>query len=177
MQYNVGDYLVHENSGVCQISDISDMEFAGKGSMRTYYVMTPIYKSSSQVFMPVDGTKVRLREVTAKEEFEKLLDNVDALEVIIEPNDRQRVEVFKNVMADFTPNSIARVVKTVLIRKWIRIAAGKKVMAQDEKMLSIAGKKLYEEMAFSLGIDISEAQARFEEQVSKHSDEAIAALL
>ena len=80
-------------------------------------------------------------------------------------------------MADFTPNSVARVVKTVLIRKWIRIASGKKVMAQDEKMLSIAGKKLYEEMAFSLGIDISEAQARFEEQVSKHSDEAIAALL
>ena len=42
MDYQVGDYLVHEGSGVCQIEDIDDMELMGKGSRKTYYCMSPV---------------------------------------------------------------------------------------------------------------------------------------
>ena len=76
-------------------------------------------------------------------------------------------------MAEFTPESMARVVKTVLIRKWNRIAAGKKVMAMDEKILNLAGRKLYEEMAFAMEKDIPYAQKLFEDAVKSHSDNTI----
>ncbi|MCR5581968.1 MAG: CarD family transcriptional regulator [Pseudobutyrivibrio sp.] len=165
MDYQVGDYLVHEGSGVCQIEDIDDMELMGKGSRKTYYCMSPVFKAGAKVFTPIVGSTVRLRPVAKLEAFTTILDNIDKLECIEENNDRALQEKFKEVMSEFTPESMARVVKTVLIRKWQRIAAGKKVMALDEKTLSVAGRKLYEEMAFAMHKDIPYAQHLFEEAV------------
>ena len=76
-------------------------------------------------------------------------------------------------MSEFTPEALAKVVKTVLIRKWQRINSGKKVMAVDEKILSVAGRKLYEEMAFSMGTDIAKAQHLFENAVKLHSTNSL----
>ncbi len=173
MGYQVGDYLVHEGSGVCQIEDIDDMELMGKGSRKTYYCMSPVFKAGAKVFTPIEGSTVRLRPVADVEAFTRILDNINDIECIEEQNDRALQEKFKEVMGEFTPESMARVVKTVLIRKWQRIAAGKKVMALDEKTLNVAGRKLYEEMAFSMGKDIAYAQQLFEEAVKSQTSEVL----
>lgn len=169
MDYKVGDYLVHENSGVCQITDIEDMELMGKGSRKTYYCMTPVFKASAKVFTPVDGSNAKLRPVATADEFSAILNSIDNVVIIEEPNDRVRQDIFKETIAEFTPEALSKVVKTVLIRKWSRIAEGKKVMAQDEKVLSVAGKKLYEEMAFAMNTDINTVQQLFEEKVKDTS--------
>ena len=173
MEYQVGDYLVHEGSGVCQIEDIDDMELMGKGSRKTYYCMSPVFKAGAKVFTPITGSTVRLRPVAEAETFTKILENIDDIKCIEEPNERVLQERFKEVMSEFTPEAMASVVKTVLIRKWQRIAAGKKVMAIDEKVLSLAGRKLYEEMAFSMGKDVSAARDLFENTVKEHSSQIV----
>ncbi len=173
MEYQVGDYLVHEASGVCQIEDIDDMELMGKGSRKTYYYMAPVFKAGAKVFTPIIGSTVKLRPVAEEARFARILDNIEDLECIEEPNDRMLQEKFKEVMGEFTPEALARVVKTVLIRKWQRLESGKKVMALDEKTLSVAGRKLYEEMAFSMHKDIPYVQHLFEDAVKLHSSKNI----
>lgn len=173
MDYQVGDYLVHEGSGVCQIEDIDDMELMGKGSRKTYYCMSPVFKAGAKVFTPIVGSTIRLRPVAELDVFTRILDGIDNITCIEESNERALQEKFKEVMAEFTPESMARVVKTVLIRKWNRIAAGKKVMAMDEKILNLAGRKLYEEMAFAMGKDVPYAQKLFEDAVKSHSENTI----
>ncbi|MBQ5426141.1 MAG: CarD family transcriptional regulator [Pseudobutyrivibrio sp.] len=170
MDYQVGDYLVHEGSGVCQIEDIDDMELMGKGSRKTYYCMSPVFKAGAKVFTPIVGSTVRLRPVAGLDTFTRILDNIDDIKCIEGANERALQDKFKEVMAEFTPESMASVVKTVLIRKWNRIAAGKKVMAMDEKILNLAGRKLYEEMAFAMGKDVQYAQHLFEDAVKSHQD-------
>ncbi len=172
MEYKVGDFLVHEGSGVCQIEDIDDMELMGKGSKKTYYCMSPVFKAGAKVFTPIDGSTVRLRPVAEEARFTKILDTLDDIECIEEPNDRMLQEKFKEVMSEFTPEALARVVKTVLVRKWQRIAAGKKVMALDEKIFAVAGRKLFEEMAFAMGKDIPSVQNLFEERLKQHSSDS-----
>ncbi|MBR1622882.1 MAG: CarD family transcriptional regulator, partial [Pseudobutyrivibrio sp.] len=125
MDYQVGDYLVHEGSGVCQIEDIDDMELMGKGSRKTYYCMSPVFKAGAKVFTPIVGSTIRLRPVAGLDVFTRILDNIDSITCIEESNERALQEKIKEVMAEFTPESMARVVKTVLIRKWNRLAAGK----------------------------------------------------
>ena len=169
MDYQVGDYLVHEGSGVCQIEDIDDMELMGKGSRKTYYCMSPVFKAGAKVFTPIVGSTIRLRPVAGLDVFTRILDNIDSITCIEESNERALQEKIKEVMAEFTPESMARVVKTVLIRKWNRLAAGKKVMAMDEKILNLAGRKLYEEMAFAMNKDVSYAQQLFEAAVKAES--------
>ena len=173
MEYHVGDYLVHEGSGVCQIEDIDDMELMGKGSRKTYYCMSPVFKAGAKVFTPTIGSTVRLRPVATAETFTRILENIDDIKCIEGTNERALQEKFKEVMAEFTPEAMASVVKTVLIRKWQRIGAGKKVMAVDEKVLNMAGRKLYEEMAFSMGKDISFVQSLFEDTVKAHSSDVL----
>ena len=170
MDYQVGDYLVHEGSGVCQIEDIDDMELMGKGSRKTYYCMSPVFKAGAKVFTPIVGSTVRLRPVAGLDTFTRILDNIDDIKCIEGASERALQDKFKEVMAEFTPESMASVVKTVLIRKWNRIAAGKKVMAMDEKILNLAGRKLYEEMAFAMGKDVQYAQHLFEDAVKSHQD-------
>ena len=160
-KYEIGDYLMHESSGVCQVAEITEMALSGKGSEKMYYSLVPVFQKGSQVFTPIDGAKVRLRDVTSREDIEALLVKVPDLDVIWEDNDRARAEKFKEHMALFEPEELARVVKTVHIRKEIRIRAGKKVMSSDEKVLAVAGKKLFEEMAFALNEDLLEAEKLF----------------
>ena len=173
MDYRVGDFLVHEGSGVCKIEDIDDMELMGKGSRKTYYCMSPVFKAGAKVFTPIDGSTVRLRPVADVARFTKILDTIDEIECIVEPNDRMLQDKFKEVMSEFTPEAMARVVKTVLVRKWQRIASGKKVMALDEKILNVAGRKLFEEMAFAMDKDVPFVQNLFEEALKQHTTNSV----
>ena len=160
-EYKVGDYLVHETNGVCVVDEIQTMALAGKGSEQLYYVLSPVYSSKSQVVTPVQSTKARVRDVKPKEELEQLYDTVLDLEVIDVDNDRKRGEAYKEKIACFEPIELARVVKTVYTRRLYRLKDGKKVMAQDEKMLDIAGRKLFEEMAFSFDEEVDEVRDKF----------------
>ncbi|MCF0128351.1 MAG: CarD family transcriptional regulator [Pseudobutyrivibrio sp.] len=170
MKYKVGDYLVHETSGICRIEDIDDLELMGKGSLKTYYVMSAVFKPSAKVFTPVEGSSVRLRQIASQTEITELLDSIKDIPVIKEPNDRLRQELFKETLSEFTLSSLAIIVKTVLLRKSARVSMGKKVMASDEKTLALAGRKLYEEMAFSLNKDLDEVQHIFEDKVKEYSN-------
>ena len=160
-EYKVGDHLVHETNGVCTVDEIKEMALAGRGSEKLYYILAPVYHSKSQVVTPVQSDKVRVRDVKPKEELEKLYDEVLELDLIEADNDRQRGEKYKEKISCFEPIELARIVKTVYTRRLLRIKEGKKVMAQDEKMLDIAGKKLFEEMAFSFDEDIEDVKDKF----------------
>ncbi len=157
---------MHESAGVCQVAAIEEMALQGRGSEKMYYLLQPVFQDGSQVITPIEGAKVRIRDVKSKEEIQELLNHVEELEVIHEKNDRIRQEKFKEEIALFDPEPLAGVVKTVYLRKQMRIAAGKKVMSSDEKVLQVAGKKLFEEMAFALDQKMSEVQTTFYENLT-----------
>ncbi len=93
--------------------------------------------------------------------MEQLIDHVPDLEIVEEENNKVRTELFRDMMNQFDPTVLATVVKTVYIRKQRRIAAGKKVMSSDEKVMAVAGKKLFEEMAFALQEERSHVEEMF----------------
>lgn len=159
-EYKVGEYLVHESNGVCRVCEISEQALQGKGSEKLYYSLEPVFSRGSRILTPVD-TKVRIRDVTSVEEFDALLRRVPDLEMIVEENSRVRAEIYKAQLSLFDNDALARVIKTVYLRKVQRIASGKKVMSSDEKVLQIAGKKLFEEMAFARKCEVAEAEDMF----------------
>ncbi|MBO6214486.1 MAG: CarD family transcriptional regulator [Lachnospiraceae bacterium] len=159
-KYSVGDYLMHENSGVCEVVEISEKALAGRGSEQLYYSLVPVFQKSSKVFTPVEA-KVRIRDVKSKKDMQALLEQVPEIEIVEEENNKIRAEIFKEMIDSFDPTVLAKVVKTVYIRKKRRIAAGKKVMSSDERVMQVAGKKLFEEMAFALQKGREEVEAAF----------------
>lgn len=172
-QYKVGDYLMHEGSGVCQVKEIRTMALQGKGSEKDYYVLTPVFQKDSQIITPVNGSRQRIRDVKSPEEMNEIFEEVKDLDIIQERNDRVRAEKYKEAMAEFEPIELARVVKTVYERRLKRIAAGKKIMSQDERTLSVAGRKLFEEMAFSLQETMDEVENKFYDVLKKDVHEEL----
>ncbi len=160
-KHEVGDFLMHESAGVCRVAAVEELALQGRGSEKMYYSLEPVFQTGSHVITPVEGAKVRIRDVKSKKEIENLLSSLDELEFIDENNDRARAEKFKEEISHFDPRPLAGVVKTAYLRKHMRIASGKKVMSSDEKVLQNAGKKLFEEMAFALKTDLDTAADRF----------------
>jgi CarD family transcriptional regulator len=177
--YEIGEYLMHESAGVCQVAGIQEMALQGKGSEKLYYSLKPVYTNGSHVITPVDaveGTKIRIRDVKSAEEIEDLMEHLDDVEVIHEKNDRVRQELFKEQIALFDPRSLAGVVKTAYLRKMGRIASGKEVMSSDEKILQSAGKKLFQEMAFALDEEPTQIEDAFFEGLTAAKEEYVASL-
>ncbi|MBR1628211.1 MAG: CarD family transcriptional regulator [Lachnospiraceae bacterium] len=171
-RYEVGDYIVHESSGVCRVVEICEKALQGRGSEKLYYSLEPVFSKGTRLTTPVD-TKVRIRDVFPPEEFEELLNRVPTYPVLHEENARARTEMFKEEIAKFDIDALGTVLKTVYLRKEKRIAEGKKVMASDEKIMNIASKKLFEEMAFSMDVSMEEIADRFYERIIPERDEMI----
>ena len=60
--YQIGDYLVHESIGVCEVSDICEMALSGKDSKKMYYVLIPYGDKRGRTFTPINSEKVRMRD-------------------------------------------------------------------------------------------------------------------
>lgn len=168
-RYEVGDFIVHETSGVCRVVEICEKALGGRGSEKLYYSLEPVFSRGTMLTTPVD-TKVRIRDVIPPEDFEDLLERVPSFPFLQEENTRARTELFKEEIAKFDIDALATVLKTVYLRKEMRIAEGKKVMASDEKIISIASKKLFEEMAFSMNVSMEEIAKRFYERIIPERD-------
>ena len=159
--YKVGDYLMHETSGVCQVKEISEKALHGKGSEKMYYSLEPIFeKGKATVITPVDSNS-RIRDVKSSDEFEELLDEVSGIDVIHEEGNRARTEKFKEKMSLFDPKPLASVVKSIYLHQKQRIAAGKKPMSSDERVMEVAGQRLFEEMAFAMKSDMDTVKKAF----------------
>ena len=173
--YKVGEYLIHERSGVCQVAEIVEKALQGKGTEKLYYSLQPIYENSSHILTPVDS-KVRIRNVKSKLEMEQLLEQLPDLEFIDESNPRVIAEKFKEKIAQFDPYILATVVKSIYLRKQMRMAAGKKAMSSDEKIMQNAGKRLFEEMAFAMDSDVETIEKRFYKRLTEEKDKCIKGL-
>ncbi|MBQ9438392.1 MAG: CarD family transcriptional regulator [Lachnospiraceae bacterium] len=163
--YEVGEFVVHEGSGVCKIEEISEMALSGRGSEKIYYVMTPYYEKGSRVVTPVESTNVRMRPVMTKGEVETLISEMPEVEEIIEDNDKQRLLKYKEAIQAFEPVELVRIIKTVYKGKKRRLDAGKKILMGDERYTQIAQKKLYEEIAFAMEMDVKDVEGMINEKI------------
>ena len=164
--YEIGSYIMHENSGVCCVRAIEERCLSGKGSERMYYVLEPVFQNGSQVITPVDGAKQRIRDVIGKDEVQRILAQIRDLTILDAPNERMLAECYRECIATFEPMELARIVKTVFVRKRQRMESGKKMMSQDEKALNVAGKKLYEEMAFAMDLPVETIEQQITEKLA-----------
>ena len=165
--YQVGEFVVHEGSGICKIAEISEMALAGKGSEQDYYILTPYYEKGSRVMTPVENTKVRMRPVMSKKEVEALIEKMPEVAEIREDNDKQRVQKYKESLAAFEPEELVRIIKTVYNGKKRRISAGKKILMGDEKYIQIAEKRLYEEIAFAMEMEVKDVEQMISDRIEK----------
>ena len=59
--FEIGEYVVCGNNGVCQIKEITTLSMSGVDKNRKYYILKPVYSENSTVYVPVDALHSSMR--------------------------------------------------------------------------------------------------------------------
>lgn len=156
--FDVGEYIVYGQNGICRIEDITHPDISGYDDDRLYYVLIPERSRESRLFCPTDNTKVVLRKIVSAKEAMEAIGEAESMEPLQVVNDRMRDECYKNVMKSCELKQWIQIIKTLLIRKKEREAAGKKITATDERYLNAAQEVLFTEVAIATGKDRNEVK-------------------
>ncbi len=149
--FKKGDVFIYGTSGVCRIEDICIKDL---GMMKKeYYILRPVYDERSILYIPTDSEKlaVRAKTLLTEKEVYEIADNVsEKYEWVID--DKQRNEVFKNILEEGKSLDMAKLIYTLHCRKKELAQKSKKLRGADENILQRAEKLLYEEFAYVLGV-------------------------
>ena len=162
--FEVGDFVVHGNSGVCRVDAVQTMDGIGADRQRVYYTLVPLYTSGSKLFVPTDSKKVIIRSVMTKKDVKKLMDEWNEIETLRVENDKNREEVYKEALRSCDSRQWVRLIKTSYQRNQTRIEKGKKATTSDERYL---------QLAIPLEMSRGEAEAYFVAKVRKNAKEAV----
>lgn len=165
--FEVGDYVVHGNSGVCRVEAVQPMEGIGSDCERIYYTLVPLYSTGSRLFVPTDSKKVVTRAVMTKKEVKKLLEEWDEIDTLWVDNDKKREEIYKEALRSCDCRQWVKLIKTSYQRNQSRLKHGKKATTSDERYLHMAEDSLFGELAIPLGMTRGEAEDYFIEKIRR----------
>lgn len=164
--FQIGEYVIYEGKGVCEVTDVVDAPFPGMSRDKKYYLMQPVYTKGSQIYTSVDNDKVVMRKVLAREEADALVNMIPEIPTIDELNERERENLIKEAIRTHNCQELVKVIKTVYLRRRDRLDNGKKVLASDERFMQSAEKNLYEELGFALSMEPKDVAAYIAEKIN-----------
>lgn len=145
------DEIVMYGADLCKIEAIEEQSFFPGQAARPYYILRPIAKSESTVYLPCDQGERKLRPVMTAGEITDLRSRTDGkrLEWI---EDRQlRNRAYTQILQQGDPEQILLLIHCLSSKKEELTAAGKKLSASDEKILASAEKMVDDEFSYVMG--------------------------
>ena len=143
--FRKGDTIVYATTGVCVIDDIREQ--ACTGEVHTYYVLQPVFDSSSKVFAPVGTSEQKMRAVLTAGEADELVRALPDAPADWIDNDTRRKETFSAMLRSGDRSELVRLVKTLHLHRLELQQCGRKFHLADERMLRDAERVLFEELA------------------------------
>lgn len=150
--FEIGEYVVCGNNGVCQIKDITSLSIGGIDKNRKYYILKPVYAGTSTIYIPVDTLKSSMRKVISREEADDLVSSIPMIQVIPVNDEKTAESLYRECMQSNNCTEWIRLWKTLYFRKEKRLEKGHKVTAVDGKYIKLAEDNLCGELAIVLGI-------------------------
>ncbi|MDR0859309.1 MAG: hypothetical protein LBN97_09800 [Oscillospiraceae bacterium] len=155
--YSVGEMVFYENTGICQISDITDKKTEETGENQLYYVLKPLYVDYT-ISVPVGSGNVFMRPIISKNEAERLIDSIPAIKV--KPKKYTAVgELDKYYKSYFTSHKCEDLLELTVSINAKKVQSEKKkrwLGVIDEKYKRKAEDMLFGELAAALEIERSE---------------------
>lgn len=150
--YQLGDRVMYSTTGVCEIVEIKKQKVLDMDM--EYYVLNPLYQKNSTIMAPVKNADNLMRELTQKDEVDKILSSMDSIEIQWIEDDKQRAEHFRDRIKTREVVEWMKVIKNILIQQQQRQSEGRRLRQSDENVLKTVQKLVNEEFATSLCIDI-----------------------
>lgn len=111
--YEIGQYIIYGENGVCTVDAIGPLSMRGSDKDRIYYTLSP-YVGTGTFYAPVD-TKVFMRPVMSREEAKKFLEKVKDIKPAVCQDIRfTHVDAFyKELFQEHTCEALAALLKGI----------------------------------------------------------------
>ncbi|NLJ89367.1 MAG: CarD family transcriptional regulator [Clostridiales bacterium] len=156
--FEIGDYIIYGNNGVCKVVDIGPIQLDNSKSSKLYYTLEPIFENGSKVYTPVGNKKVLMRPVISEEEAIDLIDSIPDIEYDSELTGKEREQKMKESLKSIDTEEWIKILKALYHTKEERLADGKSLTSSDEKYLKATQEWLYGELSVSLDKSIEEIE-------------------
>ncbi len=157
--FKVDDVVLYGSEGVCRITEITDKNF-GRGPEK-YYVLKPVYKALSTVFVPAGNEALvsRMHSVLSRDEVNRFIDGLPNEKLPWIEDENERKAKYKEILDSGDRCGLACVIGTIFHRRKALQASGKKLHLCDERAFKDAEKMLYDEFAYVLNISPDDVPA------------------
>ncbi len=165
--FELGDYIIYANTGVCRIEDICIPDCSSSQN-KLYYKLKPAFKPEI-VFIPVDSA-VYMRKVLSKKEALDFIDSIPEIEEDESAEDLSNKSLqmhYKEFLNSHECITLVRLIKTIRAKEKHLAEKGKKLIKTDMDFLQKAKDVLYGELSVSLGIPVEEVATFIEERVGQ----------
>lgn len=149
--FEIGDFVVKANNGICRIDDIGYLDIASANKKRLYFYLVPLEDNNTKLYVPVDKKDNGIRKVVTEEEAWKLIDEIPEIEEAWITDDKLREQKYKETIQSCDLEKLISIIKNMYNRKQKRTAMGKKNTSIDEHFFRVAENNLYTELAFAIG--------------------------
>ncbi|MBQ8790123.1 MAG: hypothetical protein IJZ51_02295 [Ruminiclostridium sp.] len=165
MGYSIGEHVVYGHSGVCRIEEIATREFDGK--KQDYYLLRPVAHNNATVFVPCDNEKLvsAMRYPISSDEIDRLLTEIDGVDIEWIEDKRERPAFFKSVMQSGDRKQILKVIRCIYIKKQALMNSNRSLPSTDEKILQELERMINDEFSYSLGIGIDEVSGYIADKI------------
>lgn len=150
--FQIGDKILYGSVGVCEIKEICAKDFGGKSS--DYYVLIPIYKEQSTVYVPVDSEALceKMRALHTKEELNAIFESLHDEEIVWDDNKYTRREAFNGILEKGSLTALFSLYRVLDLHNKELCEKGKKLHVFDERIFGDAEKLIREEVSVVLDI-------------------------
>ena len=158
IQFEVGQYVVSGNNGICVVDSIEPMSFAAEMPKEMYYVLRQNRNRATCFFVPLKNESLtsKMREPMQKEDIEDMLMGLSDEDVKWVADRRNRVEYFKSILHEGVNEKLLNMIICIYEQRRKLIHNGKKLSVTDSTTLKSAEKLVEEEFGWVLGIDSEE---------------------
>ena len=162
---HIGDYVVSSVNGICKIEE--EVERSWSGENRLYFALIPIKEKESKIYIPVENAEQRVRKAMTQEEAREFIGKLKSTQEIPVENEKMCEKEYKAAVYSGDPMQVARVIKTIYLRKQKRTALGKKATVIDDRYYRLAIHILHSELAYALGCNEENVESKIKELIDK----------
>lgn len=161
--FNVGEYVIYGSEGVCRVEAIGNPGIAGLDKNRTYYTLSPVYRSG-KIHTPIDTTII-MRNVVSRDYADRLIEKIKDISTDLDvPKDAKLASLYyRDLVRSYDCPKLLSVIKYVFKKQREFALIKRNLPAVDVKFSKMAEEMLYSEFAFVLGVDPKEIKTRITE--------------
>lgn len=165
--YEIGDYVVKANNGVCRVENLVPLDMPGMSDERLYYLLVPVSDPGAKVYVPVDKASVMLRRVLDAAQARDVIRKIPEIREVGISNEKLREQEYKKAIQSMDPHALVAVIKNLYFRRKKRFDQRKKSIAADECFFKLAEDTLYSELAFAIGCEKTEMRQLIADTIDK----------